>query len=86
MEPILNFLAGLFGHYKTSVAGFVLAGANYLANLHGPHASQWATVASVATLLLGAFAADAGSVVTVADTSSRALPDEIFSSRPIASS
>jgi hypothetical protein len=56
---MFNFLQNAFNNYKTSVFGFVIAGAGYEAGLHGPHASLWTALGSIATILLGMGAADA---------------------------
>jgi hypothetical protein len=56
---MLTFLQNAIANYKTSVLGFVIAGAGYEAGLHGPHVAFWTTVGSIATILLGMGAADA---------------------------
>jgi len=58
-EKCVDFVAFAIDHWQTSTLGGVAAFAGYVASLHGPHAPLWARIAAVATLLLGASAADA---------------------------
>jgi hypothetical protein len=56
---MLTFIQNAIANYKTSVLGFVLAGATYEAGLSGPHVGLWKTVAAIAAILLGSAATDA---------------------------
>jgi hypothetical protein len=55
----MNFLKQSFGHYRTTIFGLIVAVCTYLVANHVGPAGVEQTIASIATLLLGATAADA---------------------------